>query len=82
MYELLGSAQRDLAEADRIYKEAQNHHGAGNADVNLAQIYLDLGNLEEAERARTRPSTWERPRRILADVPGSHRSGVRCECEI
>ncbi len=49
MYELLGSAQRDLAEADRIYKAAQNHHGAGNADVNLAQIYLDLGNLEEAE---------------------------------
>ena len=49
MYELLGSAQRDLAEADRIYKDAQNHHGAGNADVNLAQIYLDLGSLEEAE---------------------------------
>ena len=49
MYELLGSAQRDLAEADRIYKDAQNHHGAGNADVNLAQIYLDLDNLEEAE---------------------------------
>ncbi len=49
MYELLQSAQKDLAEADCIYKRAQNHHGAGNADVNLAQIYLDLGNLEQAE---------------------------------
>ena len=49
MYELLQSAQKDLAEADCIYKKAQNHHGAGNADVNLAQIYLDLGNLEQAE---------------------------------
>jgi tetratricopeptide (TPR) repeat protein len=49
MYELLQSAQKDLAEADCIYKKAQNHHGAGNADVNLAQIYLDLGNLDQAE---------------------------------
>jgi tetratricopeptide (TPR) repeat protein len=49
MYELLRSAQADLSAADAIYKKAQNHHGAGNADVNLAQIYLDLGNLEKAE---------------------------------
>jgi tetratricopeptide (TPR) repeat protein len=49
MYELLQSALKDLAEADCIYKKAQNHHGAGNADVNLAQIHLDLGNLEKAE---------------------------------
>ena len=53
MYELLRSAQGDLAEADRIYKSAQNHHGAGNADVNLAQIYLDLGDLDEAEQRAT-----------------------------
>ena len=49
MYALLGSAQQDLAEADRIYKSIHNHHGAGNADVILAQIHLDLGNLEQAE---------------------------------
>ncbi len=48
MYDLLASAQVDLCEADRIYKASQNHHGAGNADVSLAQIYLDLGNLEQA----------------------------------
>jgi hypothetical protein len=50
MYELLRSAQADLAAADCIYKKLQNHHGAGNADVNLAEIYLDLGNLELAEQ--------------------------------
>ncbi len=50
MYELLESAQVDLTEADAIYKRAHNHHGAGNADVNLAQIHLDLGDLERAEQ--------------------------------
>ena len=49
MHELLQSAQADLAQADRIYKQAHNHHGAGNVDVNLAQISLDLGKLEHAE---------------------------------
>lgn len=49
MHELLRTAQADLAQADIIYKSAGNHHGAGNVDVNLAQIYLDLGHLEEAE---------------------------------
>ncbi len=49
MYELLRSAQADLSAADAIYRKTQNHHGAGNADVNLAQIHLDLGNLEKAE---------------------------------
>jgi tetratricopeptide (TPR) repeat protein len=49
IYELLRSAQTDLSAADAIYKKAQNHHGAGNADVSLAQIHLDLGNLEQAE---------------------------------
>ena len=53
MHELLRSAQADLAQADKIYKRAGNHHGAGNVDVNLAQIYLDLGDLDQAaERAR------------------------------
>ncbi len=49
MYELLRNAQADLAQADGIYKRSGNHHGAGNVDVNLAQIYLDLGNLDKAE---------------------------------
>ena len=49
MHELLRSAQTDLAQADEIYKRAGNHHGAGNVDVNLAQIYLDLGELEQAD---------------------------------
>ncbi|MGA8029747.1 MAG: hypothetical protein WB992_21600 [Bryobacteraceae bacterium] len=52
MHDLLREAQADLAEADAIHKRAGNHHGAGNVDVNLAQIYLDLGNLDQAaERA-------------------------------
>lgn len=50
MHELLRTAQADLAHADAIYKRAENHHGAGNVDVNLAQIYLDLGNVDEAEQ--------------------------------
>ena len=50
MYDLLRSAQADLAEAERLYRGAQNHHGTGNVDVNLAQIHLDLGDLEEAEQ--------------------------------
>jgi tetratricopeptide (TPR) repeat protein len=50
MYELLQSAQAELAEAEHIYKTSQNHHGAGNANINLAEIHLDLGHLEEAEK--------------------------------
>jgi tetratricopeptide (TPR) repeat protein len=49
MHELLRGAQENLAKADAIYKSAGNHHGAGNVDVSLAQIYLDLGNLDLAE---------------------------------
>ena len=49
MYALLASAQADLRQADLIYKDMQNHHGAGNADVGLAQIHLDLGSLDQAE---------------------------------
>ncbi|SRR5579884_74596 len=50
MHELLRNAQADLAEADAIYKRAGNHHGAGNVDVSLAHIHLDLGDLDEAEQ--------------------------------
>lgn len=49
MHELLRNAQADLAQADPIYMRAQNHHGAGNVNVNLAQVYLDLGDLHRAE---------------------------------
>ncbi|MBV9759755.1 MAG: hypothetical protein JO340_04235 [Acidobacteriaceae bacterium] len=53
MHQLLHDAQADLARADAIYKRMGNHHGAGNADVNLASIYLDLGDLDKAdERAQ------------------------------
>ncbi|MBV8897176.1 MAG: hypothetical protein JO051_11740 [Acidobacteriaceae bacterium] len=50
LHELLRKAQTDLAQADAIYKRAGNHHGAGNVDVSLAQIHLDLGDLDEAEK--------------------------------
>ncbi|MBV8068543.1 MAG: hypothetical protein JO270_01460 [Acidobacteriaceae bacterium] len=49
MHELLRGAQEHLAQADQIYKSADNHHGAGNVDVSMAQIHLDLGNLDLAE---------------------------------
>ncbi len=53
MHELLRNAQSDLSQADAIYKRAGNHHGAGNVDVNLAQIYLDLGDIDRAEQRAT-----------------------------
>lgn len=49
LHELLRNAQSDLARADAIYKRMGNHHGAGNADVNLASVYLDLGELDKAD---------------------------------
>jgi tetratricopeptide (TPR) repeat protein len=50
MHELLRDAELDLTQADAIYKGLNNHHGAGNVDVNLANIYLDSGNLDKAEQ--------------------------------
>ncbi len=50
MYELLRNAQQDLAKADEIYRRRHNHHGTGNVDVNYAQICVDLGDLEMAEK--------------------------------
>ena len=38
-----------IAKADAIYKRMGNHHGAGNVDVNLASVYLDLGELDKAQ---------------------------------
>lgn len=49
MQQLLRSAQTNLAHADSIYRPGGDHHGAGNVDVSMAQIYLDLGHLEQAE---------------------------------
>lgn len=49
LHELLREAQTDLIQADGIYKRLGNHHGAGNVDVNLANIYLDSGDLDKAE---------------------------------
>jgi tetratricopeptide (TPR) repeat protein len=52
MHELLRNARADLAQADTIYRSAGNHHGTGNVDVHIAEIYLDLGDLDNAgERA-------------------------------
>ena len=50
MYELLRNAQADLAKADEIYQRLANHHGAGNVNVNYAQICVDLGDLDMAEK--------------------------------
>lgn len=50
MHELLRNAEADLTKADAIYKRMGNHHGAGNVDVNLANIYLDRGDLDRAEQ--------------------------------
>ena len=50
MHDLLRKAQEHLSQADTIYKRAGNHHGAGNVDISLAQIHLDLGDLDEAEK--------------------------------
>jgi tetratricopeptide (TPR) repeat protein len=49
LHELLRDAETDLIQADGIYKRLDNHHGAGNVDVNLANIYLDSGDLDKAE---------------------------------
>jgi len=51
MHELLRSARADLAQANALYTRVGNHHGAGNVDVNLAQIYLDLGELDKADES-------------------------------
>ena len=50
MYELLRNAQTDLAKADEIYRRRGNHHGIGNVDVNYAQICVELGDLDMAEK--------------------------------
>jgi ATP/maltotriose-dependent transcriptional regulator MalT len=50
MYELLRTAQENLAKADEIYRRRGNHHGTGNVDVNYAQICIDLGELDLAEK--------------------------------
>jgi tetratricopeptide (TPR) repeat protein len=51
MRQLLAEAQHELAAADAIYTRYPSHHGAGNVQVNLAEIALDLGHLDEADRA-------------------------------
>jgi tetratricopeptide (TPR) repeat protein len=50
MYDLLRNAQADLAKADEIYRRRGNHHGTGNVDVNYAQICVELGDLDVAEK--------------------------------
>jgi tetratricopeptide (TPR) repeat protein len=50
MHELLRHAQADLAKADGIYRQRGDHHGTGNVDVNYAQICVELGDLDLAEK--------------------------------
>ncbi len=50
MYDLLRNAQADLVKADEIYRRRGNHHGTGNVDVNYAQICVELGDLDVAEK--------------------------------
>jgi tetratricopeptide (TPR) repeat protein len=44
------AGQLEQAKADEIYRRGGNHHGTGNVDVNYAQICLDLGDLDKAEK--------------------------------
>jgi tetratricopeptide (TPR) repeat protein len=49
--QLLSDARADLERADEIYARFPSHHGAGNVQVGLSEIALDLGHLDEADRA-------------------------------
>ena len=53
MSELLRNAQADLTKADEIYRRRGNHHGIGNVDVSFAQICVELGDLDRAEKRAT-----------------------------
>jgi tetratricopeptide (TPR) repeat protein len=53
MHELLRDAEGDLVQADAIYRRNRNHHGEGNVKVNLALIYLDLGDLDQSDEMAT-----------------------------
>jgi tetratricopeptide (TPR) repeat protein len=53
MHELLHNAEADLMQADSIYRPNRNRHGEGNVKVNLALIYLDLGDLDQSDEMAT-----------------------------
>jgi tetratricopeptide (TPR) repeat protein len=52
--QLLAEARAELQEADEIFTQFPSHHGSGNVQVGLSEIALDLGHLDEAERAALR----------------------------
>ena len=81
MHELLRNAQADLAKADEIYRRRGNHHGIGNVDVNYAQICVELGDLDMAEKRASEAFDLAAGKSGLStDVPGTHRTGHRCQC--
>jgi hypothetical protein len=51
MRQLLEEAQHELAEAEDIYARFPSHHGSGNVQIGFSEIYLDLGHLDEADKA-------------------------------
>jgi tetratricopeptide (TPR) repeat protein len=53
MHELLHNAEADLMQADAIYRRNRNRHGEGNVKVNLALIYLDLGDMDRSDEMAT-----------------------------
>jgi tetratricopeptide (TPR) repeat protein len=51
MRQLLQEAQTELDEAEEIYQRFPSHHGSGNVQIGFSEIYLDLGQLDQADQA-------------------------------
>jgi tetratricopeptide (TPR) repeat protein len=51
--ELREEAFSHLAEAREIYARRPNHHGLGTVHLNIGYLYLDTGDLEQAENEGT-----------------------------
>jgi tetratricopeptide (TPR) repeat protein len=49
--QLREEALAELAEAASIYEQYENHHGLGSVRLNYGYLYLDNGDLENAESA-------------------------------
>ena len=69
MQELLHDARRDLKKAEAIYHRGCNYHGAGNVDVNMAQICLTWAISIRRSSGRASLRSRFDARRLPADVP-------------
>ena len=49
--QLREEALAELAEARAIYEQYENHHGLGSVELNYGYLYLDNGDLDQAETA-------------------------------